>query len=441
MSTTASTTPGGAPRRRPSRLVLAEEVSPTETLAAAQWAVPPVMPDVFVVAPDGESSFCAFSADQSGAGHALEQFLDDDELPPSPSAPDFAELDRALDFLQKGAEELSPRRRRAARRSATPPEDVLSWLHRLDDEAAADAPEEPEDLVKSRAPPRPETPPTPTPAPEEAEAPRPSTPSPSRGLRNKASLVFTRVFAAAAGAKAPPPAEAVAPATQSAAHPIASTADVAQPEQPQKQQPAEPPKPRRAKSRLFFNKLFSSSQNGAPAAPAGDKSKPSKSSFLRRSKKPTKTPSQPKENSPAPGLPSKAREAEDEPTPRPSPKPSIQGLRRRPFSSLTLASFVSSNKSSVKFPPVSRPSDGEAPPNSPTSSRNTTDSSATAVSSHSPYGDHETSSSASSSLTTLGNGPTLVHSTLPGFHSKRLDSLHFDSATFFDPTSYSFTTR
>ncbi|EJD53370.1 hypothetical protein AURDEDRAFT_180884 [Auricularia subglabra TFB-10046 SS5] len=435
MSTTATTTPRAAPRRRPSRLVLAEEVSPTETLAAAQWAVPPVMPDVFVVAPDGESSFCAFSADQSGAGHALECFLEDDELPPSPSAPDFDELDRALDFLQRGAEELSPRRRRAARRRETPPEDVLSWLHRVDDEAAPDAPEEPEDLVKSRAP-RPETPP----APEEVEAPRPSTPSPAKGLRNKASLVFTRVFAAAA-AKAPPPAEAVAPATQSAALPIASTAEPTQPEQPQKQHPAEPPKPRRAKSRLFFNKLFSSSQNGAPAAPAGDnKSKPSKSSFLRRSKKPTKT-SQPKENSPAAGLPSKAREAEDEPTPRPSPKPSIQGLRRRPFSSLTLASFVSSNKSSVKFPPVSRPSDGEAPPNSPTSSRNTTDSSATAVSSHSPYGDHETSSSASSSLTTLGNGPTLVHSTLPGFHSKRLDSLHFDSATFFDPTSYSFTTR
>jgi len=62
------------------------------------------MPDVFVISPDGEGSFCAFD---SGVRRAPTSPLlrppeaADDTSPVSPSAPNFAELDKALRFLEE----------------------------------------------------------------------------------------------------------------------------------------------------------------------------------------------------------------------------------------------------------------------------------------------------------------------------------------------------
>ncbi|KZV80748.1 hypothetical protein EXIGLDRAFT_845312, partial [Exidia glandulosa HHB12029] len=264
MSTTA-TTSSRVPRGPPAPLKLdgaQRRVTFYESPVAAP--VMPVMPDVFVFSPDGESSFCAFSSEQAQGDVALV------ESPlPSPSAPDFAELDRALDFLSKGAEDLSPRRRRVQRRSPGVQDDVLTWLHDVgSQESQSDQPAE--EVVKTR--PVPESPSS------DSSTPRATSPTfaaPGRGLRNKASLVFKRAFAT--GKVLPADGETAL----HAAIPRASTSTwdlVLPPTPPANIDAFNAWETRRPRSRLFSSLFFTSSSQG-------EKPKTSKPSIFKRPKK------------------------------------------------------------------------------------------------------------------------------------------------------------
>lgn len=387
--------------------------------------VAPVMPSVFIVSPDGESSFCAFASDaprsptQSISGSAL----------PSPSAPDFSELDKNLDFLERSADEVaSTRRSRQARRGVQVKEKIDTWLQHVDSDNeipaghVQDAQEEQEPnvaelelrRVSSRAVPD-----------SQSQSPAPRSQH-SRSLRHKASLAFKRAFSSTSNGsstsaqvdKPLPPRPSTPTASQSLPTKFDDyTLESTLPARPVTPTPSSPPERQRSTTKSRILSLFKLKK---PAQQAAE-------SIIR----------------PSTPLPPSPPSAKSQGPPPPSPK-----KLRRPFSALALGALAlrGGDRSTVAFPADTCARSSESGSTAGTSlSRETRASAATmstvATSIHTD--DHHQSpmmcSSANSSTTTLGSIIPSQHQDLQSplsspmrFTAKRLDSLHFDSSPLID---------
>ncbi|KAH7107458.1 hypothetical protein BKA62DRAFT_683443 [Auriculariales sp. MPI-PUGE-AT-0066] len=381
----------------------------------------PVVPDVFVVAPDGQTAFCAFKSNYPHPVSA--RFVEDDLQLPSPSAPDFGELDKNLEFLAQGTNEASSRRRsRESPSEQHASEGIVSWLYKVDAQEPTD--DVPDHHDHKQSPTQSEIT-----LPElqlcrvnsravvQAEAgPQATVP---KSLRSKASLVFKRAFTTSAmpsptersfpRASSTPPTSHSLPTTFK--HPT-SPSDESYPSRPVTPTPSSPPEQtRNTKSRLF--------------------------ALFRRAKKPSAHPS---DNS---NVRSTIPQINYQPE-RAGPSPPSPKKLRRPFSTLALGALARRSERSTPHDRHTHSLESR-PSTACTISNETVESTThTAVSSTEFDIQEATSSSANSSVTTLGYAlPTPVDLVSPlapplRFGGKRLDSLHFDKSPLFDASSYSF---